>query len=194
MTREAPEPSAAAGDSRVAPIRISVASGGPDGSRTLTIGGEIDLAGIDALREAITTAVERDSVRRLTLDLDEVTFLDSSGIGTLVSGRNLAIGHGAVLSVVNATGMVRAVLELTGVLAILSPDGTSHPDGKSLLDGNFQPDGKSHLDGKSYLDGKSLDGKSQLDGNFQPDGNSQLRGLGQDPIHGVEHPVAVDGA
>jgi anti-sigma B factor antagonist len=164
MTRETPEPSATAGVSRVAPITISVAGDGPDGARMLAVGGEIDLAGIDALREAISTAIERDGVRRLTVDLGAVTFLDSSGIGTLVFGRNVAVRNGAVLSVVNATGMVRTVLELTGVLAILSPHGTSHVDGASHLDGKSQPDGKSQLR------------KSQLDGNFHPDGNSHLDG------------------
>jgi anti-sigma B factor antagonist len=128
MTREAAEPSAA-GRTRAAPITITVVSGGPDAARTLAVSGEIDLAGIGTLREAITTAVERDGVRRLTVDLGAVTFLDSSGIGTLVFGRNLAIRRGAALWVVNATGMVRTVLELTGVLPILS-----HPDGDTLLD------------------------------------------------------------
>lgn len=127
MTTQTPDPPGTTGRSRAVPITISVAGGEHDGARTLAVGGEIDLASIDGLRAEIRRAIEVDGVRLLTVDLDEATFLDSSGIGVLIFGRNLAARTGAVLRVVNAHGMVRTVLQLTGALAILTHPGGDQP-------------------------------------------------------------------
>lgn len=55
----------------------------------------------------------------IDVDLDAVTFIDSSGIGFLA---RLAIESGAEVRVLNATGFTRELLNLSGLQKILSID------------------------------------------------------------------------
>jgi anti-sigma B factor antagonist len=88
---------------------------GEAGVVTLTLTGEIDLGTVDSLTEAITAAVEADDVARVLVDLDEVRFLDSTGIGALVAGWRLANENNKTLRLINAHALVQEVLEVTGV-------------------------------------------------------------------------------
>jgi len=90
-----------------------------DGAQRLVLSGDIDLATVSALREALTRAVKADTVTAVDVDLTQVDFLDSTGIVALVEGRRLADGAGKGYRVAGAHGMVRHVLEITGVLDYL---------------------------------------------------------------------------
>jgi anti-anti-sigma factor len=57
------------------------------------------------------------------VDLGEVTFLDSSGIGCLVRGRQLADAHGVGYRLGHARDHVRWVLEVAGVWSYLGGEG-----------------------------------------------------------------------
>ena len=92
------------------------------GVSMLRLSGEIDLTTVEQLREAITREIERDVVAAVLIDLDRLTFLDSTGIGALVQGRGLASRHGKRLEVANAQGVVRRVLEATGTWQYLTGD------------------------------------------------------------------------
>ena len=54
------------------------------------------------------------------MDLDAVTFVDSGGIGVLVKGFHSASEAGCGYKVVNPQGIVRQVLEITGVFTALT--------------------------------------------------------------------------
>lgn len=82
---------------------------------TLTLVGELDLASAEALRGAVTDAVKSEEVDAILLDLGGLTFLDSTGIGTLVAGWRQAGDSGKRLHIDKAHGMVREVLRITGV-------------------------------------------------------------------------------
>jgi anti-sigma B factor antagonist len=82
---------------------------------TLTLVGELDLASAEALRGAVTDAVKSEEVDAILLDLGGLTFLDSTGIGTLVAGWRQAADSGKRLHVDKAHGMVWEVLRITGV-------------------------------------------------------------------------------
>jgi anti-sigma B factor antagonist len=86
---------------------------------TVTVRGEIDLATVDQLATEIAAAVRADATG-VIVDLDGVTFLDSSGIGALLAGRKAADESGKSFHVTGANGIVREVLDLTGVWAHLS--------------------------------------------------------------------------
>jgi anti-anti-sigma factor len=88
-----------------------------DGVIRLAVAGEIDLATCQPLSAAIREAIVSDRVAELIVDLDKVAFLDSSGVRTLVEGMRLAHVEGVTLSVMNARGIVREVLDITGVVA-----------------------------------------------------------------------------
>ncbi len=82
------------------------------GCSVVVAAGEIDIWTCPALRKALDSAV--DSARRLVIDLTEVTFLDSSGLGVLLDARMRGRQHGPVV-LVGVAGMVRRVLQVSGV-------------------------------------------------------------------------------
>jgi anti-anti-sigma factor len=54
------------------------------------------------------------------VDIANVTFCDSTGIGALVRAQAEAAEHGTVMQIANPNPAVRRVLEVTGVLDALA--------------------------------------------------------------------------
>jgi len=104
-----------------AAVDISTVTSADGSTRTVIITGEFDLGGVDEVRQALTEAIETDMITKVVVDLGPTEFLDSSGIGVLVTARTLALGRGVELAAVNATGLVEQVLQLTGALQLLQP-------------------------------------------------------------------------
>ena len=78
----------------------------------LSLAGELDLANVPALQEALRRAVER-SPKRLVVDLTDVTFVDSTVLGALVEARSRIGGDAFALA---APGLeVRRALEVSGL-------------------------------------------------------------------------------
>ena len=84
--------------------------GETDGTATVYVEGEIDLSTCDKLRDAIEVFHGN-----LAVDMSGVTFLDSSGISTLVSQRIRLEATSHRLRIVNPSQAVRTVLEITGL-------------------------------------------------------------------------------
>ncbi|GIF75954.1 hypothetical protein Asi02nite_54720 [Asanoa siamensis] len=99
---------------------LSVTVSGAPGGGSITAAGEVDMNTAGKLFEAI-----RDALRRgpdVAVDLSAVTFLDSQGIHVLVRGRQEAAERGGTLTVTDCARPVRRVLEIAGVLALLTGD------------------------------------------------------------------------
>lgn len=90
----------------------------------LAVAGEIDMASVDELQAAISDAVTRVDTSTVVIDLTDVSFCDSIGIGTLVRAHVEAAQHGTVVQISNPQRQIRRVFEITGVLDILSGDGS----------------------------------------------------------------------
>jgi anti-sigma B factor antagonist len=90
----------------------SFALQGLDGSTVVIAAGEIDVATAPALREALLVAVEVSG--NVVVDLNAVTFLDSTGIGALMGGFKNVPANGS-MCLVGANGMVAKVLRQTGL-------------------------------------------------------------------------------
>jgi anti-anti-sigma factor len=88
------------------------------GDVRLVLSGEFDLVAHGALRASLLDAVAGCS-RRVVVDLRYVTLLDASAIGVLVSASHAARAVSSSLTVINAHGRARRVLEITGVLPLL---------------------------------------------------------------------------
>lgn len=81
---------------------------------TITVTGEVDISNADCLREAINFALEQPT-EEIQLDLAQVAYIDSTGIGVLVGAAHHAAEHGKGFSVVNAQPGVMRVAQLLGV-------------------------------------------------------------------------------
>jgi anti-sigma B factor antagonist len=106
-------------------VSLSLSTERDAGTMIVTVAGEVDLATTGQLEGELNAAVEAAGTT-VIVDLSAVTFLDSAGINTLLRSRRLAEEHGRQLRVTGAEGIVRQVLEMTGVLAHLS--GASQSD------------------------------------------------------------------
>jgi anti-sigma B factor antagonist len=80
--------------------------------------GEIDVATSPILRSELASVLALHP-EELTLDLREVTFVDSSGLGVLVGAlKRLRESGGGRFSVVDAQDSVRKVFDITGLTTL----------------------------------------------------------------------------
>ncbi|WP_212843484.1 STAS domain-containing protein [Catellatospora sp. IY07-71] len=94
----------------------------PDAVR-VSLAGEFDLMTEQDLTTWLVGAIEAHPGRPVEVDMDRVTFLDSSGIRVLLSAHGLAARHGGSFRLTRASGMVREVLDIVDVYAFLSGEG-----------------------------------------------------------------------
>jgi anti-sigma B factor antagonist len=92
---------------------LELESTGPDGTASLVVRGEIDMATAPQLRHTLMALVDGGATR-VTLDCRGLEFLDSSGIGVLIAVRK-RLGDDGSLTLEAPPPHVRKVLELTGV-------------------------------------------------------------------------------
>jgi anti-sigma B factor antagonist len=82
-------------------------------SSCLTVAGELDFGTAPSFIDALDTALA-DGVDHLTVDLEHLTFADSSAVHALLRLRATAHGRGTRLQLVNVAGSVDRTLTLTG--------------------------------------------------------------------------------
>lgn len=95
-------------------MNLQITSTDRDGTRTVGVSGEVDVSNASALREAIDKALE-DGSRDVVVDLADVAYIDSTGIGVLVGGAQRLGKAGGSLRVTNPQRNVARVLSLLGV-------------------------------------------------------------------------------
>jgi len=83
------------------------------GATVLALSGELDLAGAPELDTALAAA--RAAGGGLTLDLSDLEFIDSSGLGALVRFHNAAAAAGYEYSVVAGPPQVHRAFVLSGL-------------------------------------------------------------------------------
>jgi anti-sigma B factor antagonist len=99
----------------MAGFEARVAAG--QGRVTVILFGNCDLNARDQLTEVLLDAVGR--AKAVFVDVSRVGFFDSTGVHALVTAHHAAQRRDGRLYVVNAGGAVAAVLELTGLDALL---------------------------------------------------------------------------
>jgi anti-sigma B factor antagonist len=87
------------------------------GRVTVLLFGDCDLNARDQLTAVLLDAVSR--AKAVFVDVSRVAFFDSTGVHALVTAHHAARRRDGRLYVVNAGGPVAAVLELTGLDALL---------------------------------------------------------------------------
>lgn len=79
------------------------------------VSGEVDADNCHELGAALLG--DRDGVSSVLLNMNDVTFLDSSALSELLRIRNELAADDTAFSIVGVSDQVRRVLEITGLLA-----------------------------------------------------------------------------
>lgn len=94
-----------------------------EGIAVLKLGGKLNMVSSRSFRDAVTECVAANQTR-LAIDLTGVDFIDSSGLGALISGLKTTRQAGGDLRIAAPNDQVRLVLQLTNMERLL----TAYPD------------------------------------------------------------------
>lgn len=103
-----------ASESTPGPLAEDRENGRREAAGVLRLSGEIDLAVADRVLAAGIKCLD-NGTSDLVVDLSDVSFLDSSGLGALVAIRNHAAESGRTVVVTGLHGTVKKVFEITGL-------------------------------------------------------------------------------
>jgi anti-sigma B factor antagonist len=81
--------------------------------------GSLDIATSPTVRAALTSASERGG-HQLIVDLTQVDFLDSTGLGALIGGQRRAREFNGEVRLVAKEGQILRLLRITGLLKVFS--------------------------------------------------------------------------
>ena len=99
-------------------MALTIASREVDGVTVLDLSGRITLGeGSVQLREAVRDLISKGS-RNILLNMGDVNYIDSSGLGELVSAFTTAKNQGASVKLLNLTKKVKDVLQLTKLYTV----------------------------------------------------------------------------
>ena len=95
-----------------ADLRVSVAHGVEE--VVVSVGGELDMSTAEQLSEAVNEEL-RESPVRIVVDLADLTFCDSLGLGTLVVLSRTARVQQTLLVLRNPSPFFTRMLDITGI-------------------------------------------------------------------------------
>jgi anti-sigma B factor antagonist len=107
-------------------VELKLATRDEDGRTVVGIAGEIDVYTAPTLREHLSGLVA-DGKYHLVLDLEQVAFLDSTGLGVLVGGLKRVRAHEGSLQLVCTQERILKVFRITGLTKVFPIHG-SVPD------------------------------------------------------------------
>jgi len=96
--------------------------------------GELDHLQAERLRVQIDTAFDRSTCKHILLDMANVSFMDSSGIGMVIGRYKNAEKRGGQLVLANMDSAVARLYEISGLAKIITRAATID-DGLQLLGG-----------------------------------------------------------
>ncbi len=94
-------------------MELSVTRQGPGEVPVVAVNGEVDVYAAPALRDRLTELLQDGS--SVVVDLSEVGFLDSTGLGALVAARTAAAEQGAALPLVCTHQRILKLFTITGL-------------------------------------------------------------------------------
>ncbi|WP_372637905.1 STAS domain-containing protein [Cohnella sp.] len=83
------------------------------------IGGEFDLEAASRMRAALNSLIEQAD-RRITLDIQQLKYIDSTGIGILISLAKALHARNVSFDVVHIPSHIRKLFDMTGITPFLT--------------------------------------------------------------------------
>ncbi len=86
----------------------------------LRLNGELDMKTADSLKQAIDTEIDRKGIRTVILNLQDVQFIDSSGLGVILGRYKKLYPLNGKVYVTNVPAHIYKIMELAGLTKIIS--------------------------------------------------------------------------
>ncbi len=91
--------------------------------------GSLDIATSPTVRAALSEAAD-EGKHDIIVDLTELQFIDSTGLGALIGGHRRAVEHGGRLSLIAREGAILRLLNITGLIRVFAV----YPDRQAALE------------------------------------------------------------
>ena len=99
-------------------LNIDVTASADGAKQIFSLGGSLDIATSPTLRAALVEATGRDK-HHIVVDLSQLEFLDSTGLGALIGAHKRATERGGAVRLVAQEGQILRLLRITGLLEVL---------------------------------------------------------------------------
>lgn len=86
---------------------------------TVYMEGELDHCGAQAIRRILDGVIQDRDVKNMILDMEDIAFMDSSGIGVILGRYRQLQMRGGKLAVKNMNAQVTKVFRLSGMQQII---------------------------------------------------------------------------
>jgi anti-sigma B factor antagonist len=100
-------------------LTIDVTTVADDQIQLFGLGGTLDIATSPTLRAALLEAADRAN-HEIVVDLTQLEFLDSTGLGALIGAHKRAAEHGGSVRLVAHEGQILRLLRITGLLDVFA--------------------------------------------------------------------------
>lgn len=86
----------------------------------LRLDGDLDMKTAETLRSAIDSEIERRGIRTVILNMEQVQFIDSSGLGVILGRYKKLIPLGGKLKITNVPPNIFKIMDLSGLPKIIN--------------------------------------------------------------------------
>lgn len=100
-------------------LLVKLEQGNNPSITTASLVGELDETNMEVLKEQLTPVITNEEIKTLILNLPELTFINSKGIGFLVSIYTHFAKQKRKIVLVNASEPVMDVISLVGLTSII---------------------------------------------------------------------------
>lgn len=93
----------------------------------LYVEGELDMQNSNELKQIIDTEIDKKGIRTVVLHMENLTFIDSSGLGVILGRYKKLLPLGGKLRISNVPPHLYKIMELSGLPKIIEflPDETA---------------------------------------------------------------------
>jgi anti-sigma B factor antagonist len=95
-------------------VELSLTNYTHEAFTVLSVAGEIDVYTAPKLRDALV-ALSEGGITQIIVDLSDIEFLDSTGLGVLVGAHKRALASGGVFRVVCSAERILKIFRITGL-------------------------------------------------------------------------------
>lgn len=81
--------------------------------------GELDHHTAENLRNKVTDAIEKNSIHHIVLNLEELSFMDSSGLGVILGRYKQIQSQGGEMVVCSISPAVKRLFDMSGLFKII---------------------------------------------------------------------------